>query len=392
MIDIVEVETTNLIYTDPIFGCKGFLSLSGNTHSLSAGGLRVQKGLTAKTIERLSQLMLYKQQLIGLSVNGAKCGIDFDPNSPDKAIALKNFLNFLKPYIQNGLSVGGDLNTQFSELELIAAEIGIISIKNSITKAQGISEEEYTKRINLLKIKQGGLTLGQRRAGHATAQVVLSVMEHLGLTKKKVKIGLQGFGTMGRAAILSLSDKGIKINAVSDKTGCLINELGFNTPELLSLPGSNELNKVKKSNEKLYPSDTLFQQDLDILILAAIEDAVPEELAKKLQAKAVVVASNMGLSENVEKILEERDIIVIPDFVGGCGGSASMEALFGPAECPTPDKFLQNITHIMNGIMDTLFQKQSIHDCTIKEAALMLCQENKENNSRVGKPYGKWNL
>jgi glutamate dehydrogenase (NAD(P)+) len=386
-------KTTNIVYTDPEFGHRGFLSLSGNRHRLSAGGLRVQKGLTAETIEKLSQLMLYKQQLIGLSVNGAKCGINFEPHSPNKTAALKNFLRFLKPYINDGLSVGGDLNTHFSELEQLAAEVGITSIKNSIAKAQQISNEEYLKRMQLLEVNKGGLTLGQRRAGHATAHAVLSVMQHAGLSKKRVKIGLQGFGTMGRATALSLWEEGVKINAVADKSACLLNNKGFQTPGLLALPVRDELNHSVSANDQLLSPQALFQQDLDILILAAIENAIPEEIAATLKTKAVVVASNIGLSEASEKALEERNITVVPDFVGGCGGSASMEALFGPAYCPDADKFLKNIAFIMNSIMDTLFDKQVRQNCTFKEAAIELCKENASSSPTAPtKPYGKWNL
>lgn len=387
-----EDKVTNMIYTDPEFGHQGFLSLSGNRHRLSAGGLRVQKGLTAETIEKLSQLMLYKQQLIGLSVNGAKCGINFDPNSSGKKAALKNFLRFLKPYINDGLSVGGDLNTRFSELEQLATEVGITSIKNSITKAQEISNEEYARRIQLLEVKKGELALGQRRAGHATAHVVLSVMQHAGLSKEKVKIGLQGFGTMGRATALSLWEEGVKISAVADKSGCFLNDKGFQTPNLLSLPANDELSHSFSVSDQLLSPQALFRQNLDIIILAAIENAVPEELAATLNTKAVVVASNMGLSEASEEILEERNITVVPDFVGGCGGSASMEALFGPAYCPDADNFLKNIGFIMNSIMSTLFDKQERLNCTIKEAAIELCRENSSSPTVPSKPYGKWNL
>jgi len=385
-------EITNIVYTDPEFGHQGFLSLSGNHHRLSAGGLRVQVGLTADAIEGLSRLMLLKQQLLGLSVNGAKCGIDFDPNSPGKAVALKNFLRFLKPYMHDGLSVGGDLNTRFRELEQLAPEVGLTSIKYSIAKAQEISDEEFAKRIELLKVNKNGLTLGQRRAGHATAHAVLSVMRHVGLSGEKVKIGLQGFGTMGRATALGLWEEGVKIDAVADRSGCLINEKGFQAPDLLSLPVSDTLSKHTLASANLLSPQALFQQELDILILAAIENALPEKRAAALNAKAVVVASNMGLSAASEIILEERKINVIPDFVAGCGGSASMEALFGPADCPGPDKFLKNIEFIINSIMDTLFEKRTRQDCTFKEAALQLCEENESIGAAQNKPYGIWKL
>lgn len=390
---IIQPTNTSKVYIDPQLGIRGYLSFSGSNHNLSAGGLRIQKGLTADKIERLSQLMLLKQQLIGLAVNGAKCGLNLDPVSPNRALALKGFLNFLKPYIEKGFSVGGDLNTSFSEIDGIANELGISSIKNAIANQQGLTEKEFKKRIDLLNVNQGGLSLGQRRAGHATAQAVLSVLKNQKIPIANAKIGLQGFGTMGRATALSLWEHGLKVKTITDKSGSLTNNAGFEIPGLLrrATPGV-ELEHLKIRGDSFDIPTSLFEQELDILVLAAIEDAIPGDFSQKLKAKAVLVAANLGLSEAAEKILNKRGIMVIPDFVGGCGGSASMEALFGPATMPTPEKFLQNIAFIIEGIMDTLYDKTHNQSLNMKQAALQLCRENEQMLTASSKPYGKWKL
>lgn len=79
---------------------------------------------------------------------------------------------------------------------------------------------------------------------------------------------------------------------------------------------------------------------VDVVVLAACEGAITVEQARELPARVVVVGANLGLSRIVEEVLHFHEVIVVPDFVSGCGGSASMDALFGAPQCPSPDQVL----------------------------------------------------
>lgn len=78
-----------------------------------------------------------------------------------------------------------------------------------------------------------------------------------------------------------------------------------------------------------------------MVVLAACQNAVDLDQAHRLRAGAVVVGANLGLSRATEQVLHLREVAVVPDFVGGSGGSASMDALFGPARCPSPEEMLR---------------------------------------------------
>jgi glutamate dehydrogenase (NAD(P)+) len=103
------------------------------------------------------------------------------------------------------------------------------------------------------------------------------------------------------------------------------------------------------------PSAALFEQRADILILAAGEDAMPMAVADALSIPVVVVGANCGLSPAVEARLHERGVLVVPDFVGGIGGSASMEALFGPVRRPSGQAVLDGVSQIMSRLVTELF-------------------------------------
>ncbi len=77
-------------------GFRGWVAFAGSERRLTAGGLRVQPGLTQETLVALAGAMTLKERLLGLGVDGAKAGIDYDPWSPGKHEALVRFLRFLR--------------------------------------------------------------------------------------------------------------------------------------------------------------------------------------------------------------------------------------------------------------------------------------------------------
>jgi glutamate dehydrogenase (NAD(P)+) len=88
-----------------------------------------------------------------------------------------------------------------------------------------------------------------------------------------------------------------------------------------------------------------------VLILAAGSDAIPLDRAVILPVPVVAVGSNYGLSELSERRLAERGVLVVPDFVAGAGGPASMNALFGPAQVPSPAQVLDLVAATMHELV-----------------------------------------
>jgi glutamate dehydrogenase (NAD(P)+) len=99
------------------------------------------------------------------------------------------------------------------------------------------------------------------------------------------------------------------------------------------------------------PKESLFDLPADVLILAGGEDAMSPAQAALLPVPIVAVGANCGLSETAEQLLTDRGVLVVPDFIGGIGGSASMEALFGPSTRPEPREVLDTIASMMRELV-----------------------------------------
>ncbi|MGH8881527.1 MAG: Glu/Leu/Phe/Val dehydrogenase dimerization domain-containing protein, partial [Stackebrandtia sp.] len=370
-------------YVDPVEGFSGWLVYDDTLSRLAAGGCRVRPGLTQDKLAALAARMTLKQRVLGIGVDGAKCGIDYDPRLPGKAAALQRFLAFLKDQLMSRFSMGCDMGTQFSELDRLARTQGIPSIKYAIKLAQGFTDAEFFARARLLDIPVGMLTFGQRRAGHALAHIALAAARAAGITKS-VTCGLQGFGTLGRAGANSLAEERVRVTAVADEHGCVTDLAGLDIPGMLAAPNGTAVPETIRQAVPLPPA-AVFEAPCEVMILAASEDAMSEEQAATVPARVVVVGANCGLRPAVADVLHRRGILVIPDFIGGIGGSASMEAVFGPETRPTARGALDMLARMMWSMVEHLVEEAKTAGVAVEQAACALACAPSVRKER---PYG----
>lgn len=371
-----------LRYEDPVEGFAGWLVYDDASFGLAAGGCRVRPGLTLDTVESLAARMTLKQQVLGTGAGGAKCGIDYDPASPGKTAALSRFLGFLKGELMSRFSMGCDMGTEFTELDHLARTHGIPSIKYAIRLAQGFTDAEFFARIRLLEHRVGALTFGQRRAGHALAHIALAAARAVGIGTP-FRCALQGFGTLGRAGAYSLCEERVSITAIGDEHGCVSDPAGLDIAGMLATAPGTPVPAAGPA--MVLPAGAVLDLPSDVLILAASEDAISESQAALLPARVVVVGANCGLRPSVADVLHRRGILVIPDFIGGIGGSASMETVFGPEIRPTARDALDMLARMMRAMVDHLVEESRTAGVTVEQAAYALAAKPVARRDR---PYG----
>lgn len=379
---MLDEQATVVRYVDPVEGFTGYVAFAGTKHRLAAGGFRVQQGLDQATIVQLAEAMARKERLLGLGVDGAKAGIDYDPRSPGKHDAMLRFLRFLRPYLAQRLSLGPDMGTSWSELETVARRLGLSSAKAAVRTAQGLDEDDFLARLRLLDADVLGATLGERRAGHALAHATLAAMDVARLSRRPRRIGIHGFGTLGRGAAIALTEAGLTPTVVTDEHTCLHCR---EEPADARPTGPVPSPPPRAAVADVEPPARFFDLPLDVLVLASCTDALSAEQAARVDVSVVVVGSNLGITPAVETILHERGIFVVPDFVGGCGGSASMDALFGRPACPGPREVLDQVGATVRSLVAEMSELSRRHGISTREAALQLARDDVP----PGPPYGR---
>jgi glutamate dehydrogenase (NAD(P)+) len=363
-------------YCDSDEGFKGWFVRDRICHRLCAGGMRVQKGLTSEKLTDMARNMTRKMHIANLRVDGAKSGIDYDPDSPGKAAAVSRFLQAIKPHIESSYSMGPDLNIEMDELERIAQQSGIPSVKMAVAKAQGWNLDYYMARNRILKDEIDGWPIGRMRAGYGVAAATLATLDFLNIPSQSATVAIQGFGTLAKATALRLHKAGVKIVAIADVEKCLAatDHSGLDIKKLLSSPGAL-LDATIIENIRVAPSKTVLDQQCDILVPAAVERSVPANKAATIQVKAIVPGANLAVTKESAQILQERSILVIPDFLAGCGGSISMEGLFGPMEHPDAQSVIDHVEKKMMGIVYKVLERSERESISPTDSALLFCDE-----------------
>jgi len=375
-------------YHDPIEDFRGWLVIDGLNHSLAAGGLRVQKSLTLEHLKKMARNMTKKMRVWGMPINGAKSGLDYDPTSPGKDEAIRRFMLAIKPYMAERYSMGGDLNTWMPRLDAIARSIGLPSIKIAISKAQRLDLSAFEERYQILdRPVIGDWTLGKLRAGYAVGMAALAVLDHKGIPYRKGKVAVQGFGTLAKAALVGLREAGVKVTALADADRCLLAQ----TQQGLDLDALLETNAVLLSSMDAgrgvaaIPPEAVLSADVDVLVLAAIENSITEDNTSVVRARSVVPGANLAVSSAAQEHLHSRGVEVLPCFVAGSGGSVAMNGLFGPAEPPDPHQVLDYVRTAMSRMIERILRESQTEGLTPTQVAeRMVAEEPKVDRDR---PY-----
>ena len=132
-------------------------------------------------------------------------------------------------------------------------------------------------------------------------------------------VAIQGFGNAGSHAAALFAEAGAKIVAISDARGGAYSAAGLRpsdavahkkrTGSVVGLPGSEPID-----------NHTLLGLECDILIPAALENAIRRDNAAGVRAKLVVEAANGPTTPAADQILLDKGIPVLPDILVNAGG------------------------------------------------------------------------
>jgi glutamate dehydrogenase/leucine dehydrogenase len=140
-----------------------------------------------------------------------------------------------------------------------------------------------------------------------------------GIPIKGAKVSIQGYGNVSLYAAYNFANSGAKIVAVSDSKGGIYNPEGINPWELRDYKAKTGSVIGYKNSEKIGNADPI-TIDCDILIPGALQDAITDKNADKVKAKLIIEGANGPTTPAADKILDEKEVITIPDICANAGG------------------------------------------------------------------------
>jgi len=278
----------------------------------SKGGIRYAMDVNQDEVMALAAWMSFKCAVANLPYGGAKGGIKCDP----RAMSVGELERLSRAYAKSMKDVFGvnkdipapDMGTSGREMAWILDEF------NKITG------EDSPGVITGKPIAIGG-SLGRDAAtGRGVMVNSLAALKKMGLNPKDVTAVVQGFGNVGSHSARLLSEKGVKIVGIGDHTASYYNEKGIDIKAALEFSSKNKNTLKGFTGATEIAHDQLLLCKCDLLVPAALQNVINEEYAKKIQAKLIVEGANGPTMPEADHVLNERNIIVVPDILANSGG------------------------------------------------------------------------
>lgn len=306
---------------------KNFLGLrvqNNNALGPYKGGLRFHPNISLDEMKSLSLFMTLKSAVIGIPFGGGKGGIKVDPRQlslKELERLTRQFARALSPYIGPKIDIPApDVNTNAIIMSWFADEYGKI-INN---KKKGLAV------VTGKPIGKGGSEGREEATAYGGFYVLKELLKKLGRKNNKLKVIVQGFGNVGAHLAFLLFADGFKIIGLSDSKNEIVDKNGFDPNHIMKIKKAKGMidgfycrGSVCDHQEKMhqhFSNNTILTQPCDILIPAALENAITEKNAKKIKAKIVLEMANGAITPKALEILHKRKIIVVPDILANAGG------------------------------------------------------------------------
>ncbi|WNM61112.1 Glu/Leu/Phe/Val family dehydrogenase [Candidatus Nitrospira neomarina] len=279
----------------------GYVVVDSTVCGISRGGLRMSTNVSEAEVRGLARTMTLKCGFLRQPQGGAKAGVRFNPEAPlaERRQHLEAFGRAIAPLLINRIFIPGpDMGTNDTDIH---AMLNAVGVKLNWGELRDTQSGQYTAATVFISAKRA--------------------MQHLGLTLPRCTVAIEGFGKVGNALASLLDQANVKVVAISTERGAITNPHGLNVKQL------NQLAEQHGSRVVDYYPDAeriscaqLFELPVDLLCPCATHHSLHIDNAPRVLARLICPGANNPVTAEAEKILFERGLVYLPDFVANCGG------------------------------------------------------------------------
>ena len=279
-----------------------------NARGPHKGGIRYHHDVSIDEVRALATWMTLKTAVVGIPLGGGKGGVIVNPKELSEGELEKvtrGFIRVMADVIGPDKDVPApDVQTGPREMAWIADEYAKITGDTSGAVVTG------------KPVSQGG----SEGRGESTARGGMLVLEtlrdRLGLSEG-ASIAVQGFGNAGRTFARMAQGADYKVVAVSDSRGAVFNADGLDVAAVEAHKDETRGVSGAPGTEVL---EDILSLEVDLLVPAALENAIHVENVASVQAKALLELANGPTTPGADDDLSKRGIFVVPDILANAGG------------------------------------------------------------------------
>jgi glutamate dehydrogenase len=302
---------------------KGFRIQHNDARGPAKGGIRFHPNETIDTIRALSMWMTWKCSVVDIPLGGGKGGIICDPRN----LSEREQEQLCRGYVrQIARDMGPSIDVPAPDVMTNAKHMLWM-----LDEFEAIHGGRYPGFITGKPVGMGG-SLGRTEAtGFGVICTLREALKEMGINPKYTTASIQGFGNVARNAAMTYQQLGGKVIAIScwdntdKKAYTFLKKDGLDIEALTEITDSFGTIDKKKACDmgcEILPGDAWLEQDVDIIIPAALENQITESTVHKIskQVRILVEGANGPTLPEADEVIKERGIFLIPDFLANAGG------------------------------------------------------------------------
>ncbi|ABK99325.1 Glu/Leu/Phe/Val family dehydrogenase [Pelobacter propionicus] len=290
---------------------RGFRVQYNTVRGPAKGGIRYHPNVGLDEITALAAWMTWKCAVMNIPFGGAKGGVQCNP----KQMNAGEIERLTRRFTAEILSfIGPDRDIPAPDVNTNSQIMAWMMDTYSMQMGHSVPGVVTGKPIEI-----GGSEGRSEATGLGVVYTIFEAARKLGMDLGGATAAIQGFGNVGASAAKHLCRAGVKITAVSTSKGGVYCDRGIDISALqdyyrehASLAGFQGLDVI--TNEEL------LSVDCDILIPAAMENAIHKDNAAKVRARILAEGANGPVSPAADEILNDRGVFIIPDILANAGG------------------------------------------------------------------------
>lgn len=302
---------------------RGFRVQHNDARGPSKGGIRFHPHETVDTVRALAMWMTWKCAVVNIPLGGGKGGVICDPHH----LSMQEQEHICRGYVRQMAKNVGPINDVPAPDVMTNAQ----HMLWMLDEYEAIHGAKYPGFITGKPVGMGG-SLGRTEAtGYGVIFTVREALKELGIRPEDTTAAVQGFGNVAQYAIelyLKLGGKVICVSSWDQADQCSYTfrrKTGIDLQELLKITdkfGGIDKVKAKELGYEVLYGEAWIEQDVDILLPCALENQIRGDNVNKISKRVKIIAegANGPTTPEADKVIHERGIFVIPDFLANAGG------------------------------------------------------------------------
>ena len=292
-----------------------------DTRGPTKGGIRYHPAVNLDEVTSLSFWMTIKCAVVGLPFGGAKGGIAVNP----KELSRLELERLSRGYIRAIADIiGPTRDIPAPDVYTNATIMGWMA-----NEYDQIMREQLPGVITGKPVHLGG-SLGREAA---TGQGALYVLQQWAIRNQlepgQTTVAVQGFGNAGYHFARLARQAGFRIVALSDSQGGIHSAAGLEPDLIMQHKRTRRELKAmlycdssvcEEASYDTLSNAELLELDVDVLVLAALENQITKQNAHRIRARQLLEIANGPVDSHADAILSERGIPVLPDVLVNAGG------------------------------------------------------------------------